>query len=273
MKNFLDFPKSLFFIIFLLINPVIASTEYISKLPKRDSNYLKCPNGFVPDSQGFKTSKPYFENKIKQIIQNKKRGLLGKTKHFFRSGLMPSLATLNKNGNKKKLEIKIKDNQLERQLIIDYFVGNLYFSKFEKPITLNEGEIKKIFEEPFITDKNFLNKKENYKLYGLIYGPKETNGSLYTNYLFRKKNNFIYLSQDFGGQVVFTDAYTTEFPLSEYSRNYAYFCSETHLQHRNITLYLLPYKNDSPKLLVFVKDVYYRLQKEKPKFNNYKPNL
>lgn len=271
MKNS-NLLKTLLFFFFLLINPVIASREYISKSPIIEGSYLKCPNGYVPDSQEFKISNPYFGNKVRKIIQNKKRGFLGKTKHFFRSGLMPSLALLNKNGNKEELEIKIKDNRLERKLIIDYFVGNLYFSKFEKPISLTFQEIKEIFEEPFITNKN-LTLKENYKLYGLIYGPKETNGKLYTNYLFSKKNNYIYLSEDFGGQVIFTDAYTTEFPLREYSRNYAYFCSETHLQHRNITLYLLPYKNDSPKLIVFVKDVYYRLQKEKPKFNNYKPSL
>ena len=50
----------------------------------------------------------------------------------------------------------------------------------------------------------------------------------------------------------------------------SYSCSNSHLRHRNVSTFLIPYRNkdniliENPNLLIFVRDIMYKLQNGSP---------
>ena len=50
----------------------------------------------------------------------------------------------------------------------------------------------------------------------------------------------------------------------------SYSCTNSHLRHRNVSTFIIPYKNndnlliEKPNLLIFVRDIMYKLQNESP---------
>ena len=248
-------------------------------MPRRINQFfIQCPKGFVPDTSAFKVSDIDMNQRLSNI-PNKWYGNDNGNEYYSLISIDASIKVRKKNGSIKTFGRKMPTiDSVKMPLIIDYFDAQLYKSIVNENLSLRE--INEVYAQPFF-DNKVKNIQSNYKTthiknieeFGKYGKPVNwwISGKNTVYFLKNADNKKVFIAHDAVGnnwQIIDNKRFVTNMALQTSANSYS--CTNSHLRHRNVSTFLIPYKNDDnlliekPNLLIFVRDIMYKLQNESP---------